>query len=477
MSDYLEFAETAGAGELRPAPGLPMLVRHTAGGRIWLAYEHLRAHEAMLAWADVPALHAMRIDAKRLRYTLESFREVLPAGWMPSSRASCALQDHLGNAQRRRCRLDHGPGLPDDQRRPFRASDPGGRQPVPDVTGGDGGIPAQGPANGLAAHRGAPDAACHREHHRRHLACLAVAGAAPTGRAERGSLERLVTSTLAGSMATWAKPDGPGGSSAFASSARSCRIMSGVGAMSARSQHTRPWARRRGDDDHRTFGELDTGGVEDLEPQRPWPCDRLRREGADLPGVGQRPVHGRVDGRRDIEPGHAVKGPDDAHGRERERWVEPRQVRDRATGNEWPFPTRDHARHWVDAGAEDDLTGRAGTARTCRLRDNRPHHPLAVGTRWSAPARTGPETVPRLGSEPPPCLGAAWLPAVSELPVVGARVLLASHLLRIRDAPPSAVSPGMRRHARTAGRHPDARVEPRTCLWHGRPLVSRTRDT
>ena len=34
---------------------------------------------ATLAWADVPALHALRIDGKRLRYTLESFREVLPA--------------------------------------------------------------------------------------------------------------------------------------------------------------------------------------------------------------------------------------------------------------------------------------------------------------------------------------------------------------------------------------------------------------
>ena len=55
-----------------------MLVRHTAGGRIWTAYEHLRAHETVLGWADVPALHAIRIDAKRLRYTLESFREVLP---------------------------------------------------------------------------------------------------------------------------------------------------------------------------------------------------------------------------------------------------------------------------------------------------------------------------------------------------------------------------------------------------------------
>lgn len=96
VSDYLEFVETPGAGELRPAPGLPVLVRHTAGGRIWTAYEHLRAHETVLGWADVVALHAIRIDAKRLRYTLESFREVMPAGVDSVIARIVVLQDHLG---------------------------------------------------------------------------------------------------------------------------------------------------------------------------------------------------------------------------------------------------------------------------------------------------------------------------------------------------------------------------------------------
>ena len=96
MSDYLEFVETPGAAELRPEPGLPVLVRHTAGGRIWTAYEHLRAHETVLGWADVVALHAIRIDAKRLRYTLESFREVLPPGVEGVIARIVVLQDHLG---------------------------------------------------------------------------------------------------------------------------------------------------------------------------------------------------------------------------------------------------------------------------------------------------------------------------------------------------------------------------------------------
>jgi CHAD domain-containing protein len=97
VNDYLEFTETHGAAERPTSPGSPVLVRHTAGGRIWSAYEHLRAHEAVLGWADIPALHAVRIDAKRLRYTLESFREVLPPATADLIARVTALQDHLGS--------------------------------------------------------------------------------------------------------------------------------------------------------------------------------------------------------------------------------------------------------------------------------------------------------------------------------------------------------------------------------------------
>jgi CHAD domain-containing protein len=96
VNDYLEFTGTPGSAEAPAVPGSPVQVRHTAGGRIWSAYEHLRAHEAVLGWADIPALHAVRIDAKRLRYTLESFREVLPAASGDLIAKATALQDHLG---------------------------------------------------------------------------------------------------------------------------------------------------------------------------------------------------------------------------------------------------------------------------------------------------------------------------------------------------------------------------------------------
>jgi CHAD domain-containing protein len=96
VADYREFVETPGKGELEPSPSAPILVRDTAGGRIWQAYERVRAHDTTLAWADVPALHALRIDGKRLRYTLEFFREVLPRQSDELIARVTELQDHLG---------------------------------------------------------------------------------------------------------------------------------------------------------------------------------------------------------------------------------------------------------------------------------------------------------------------------------------------------------------------------------------------
>jgi CHAD domain-containing protein len=96
VDDYLDFVETTGAGELREDSGRPVLVRHTVAGRIWLAYETVRAHATTLPWADVPALHALRIDGKRLRYTLEFFAEVLPAGSPALIERVTEMQDHLG---------------------------------------------------------------------------------------------------------------------------------------------------------------------------------------------------------------------------------------------------------------------------------------------------------------------------------------------------------------------------------------------
>jgi CHAD domain-containing protein len=96
VDDYLDFVETNGSGEAATRPGEPVLVRDTAAGRLWQAYEHVRAHGAALEWADVPALHALRIEGKRLRYTLEFFREVLPPQAEGLIERVTAMQDHLG---------------------------------------------------------------------------------------------------------------------------------------------------------------------------------------------------------------------------------------------------------------------------------------------------------------------------------------------------------------------------------------------
>jgi len=87
--------DTPGAGAVSngDAPGL---VREAAAGRIWRAYERLRSYDEIVPFADVPTLHALRIDAKRMRYTLEFFGEVLPTSSSSLVAELTAVQDHLG---------------------------------------------------------------------------------------------------------------------------------------------------------------------------------------------------------------------------------------------------------------------------------------------------------------------------------------------------------------------------------------------
>jgi CHAD domain-containing protein len=96
VDDYLAFTETPGAAAVPSAMGRPSLVRDTAGSRILAAYEHVRAYETLITWADVPTLHALRIESKRLRYALECFAEVLPVSSRQLIATVTAAQDHLG---------------------------------------------------------------------------------------------------------------------------------------------------------------------------------------------------------------------------------------------------------------------------------------------------------------------------------------------------------------------------------------------
>jgi CHAD domain-containing protein len=71
-------------------------VRDSIGSRLWRAYENLRVAGSSISSADTEALHAIRIEAKRLRYGLEFLGDVLGdhRGWLIDRLV--ALQDHLG---------------------------------------------------------------------------------------------------------------------------------------------------------------------------------------------------------------------------------------------------------------------------------------------------------------------------------------------------------------------------------------------
>ncbi len=96
VDDYLDFSESPGAAEIMTPLGQPSLVRDTAGSRILAAYERVRAYETIITWADVRTLHALRIEGKRLRYTLEYFSEVLPVNARQLITQITEMQDHLG---------------------------------------------------------------------------------------------------------------------------------------------------------------------------------------------------------------------------------------------------------------------------------------------------------------------------------------------------------------------------------------------
>jgi CHAD domain-containing protein len=96
---YRAFLRSPGVGVKNAAPGdslRPYLVRHILPAGIWDQYGRVRAYETMVALASIETIHALRIEAKRLRYLLEFFREVLRPGCAEAIEAIVALQDHTG---------------------------------------------------------------------------------------------------------------------------------------------------------------------------------------------------------------------------------------------------------------------------------------------------------------------------------------------------------------------------------------------
>jgi triphosphatase len=71
-------------------------IRDRAASSVWTAYEQVRAYASVVRWADLPTLHSLRIEAKRLRYTIEFLGDVLGPERESAVERLVALQDHLG---------------------------------------------------------------------------------------------------------------------------------------------------------------------------------------------------------------------------------------------------------------------------------------------------------------------------------------------------------------------------------------------
>jgi CHAD domain-containing protein len=100
-----DFVETEGLACLPVDPGdgvpIPYRVRHVAPATV---YRRLAAVRAYDEWVTIPEpplarLHALRIACKRLRYTLEFFKEVLGPEARAVIKEIVAVQDHLGALQ------------------------------------------------------------------------------------------------------------------------------------------------------------------------------------------------------------------------------------------------------------------------------------------------------------------------------------------------------------------------------------------
>ncbi len=100
-----QFVETQGMGTwsvlLKGGEPRPHRVRHVAPMIIYQRLATVRAYDEWVSIPDPPPerLHALRIACKRLRYTLEFFREVLGPDTGALIKSIVTIQDHLGNLQ------------------------------------------------------------------------------------------------------------------------------------------------------------------------------------------------------------------------------------------------------------------------------------------------------------------------------------------------------------------------------------------
>ncbi len=96
-SKFIKFISTPGAGAKPASYSSPHLVQHVAPVLIYTRLASVRAYGPILESATIEQLHSLRIEFKKLRYTLEFFSEVLGNEAKQLIEEIKILQDHLGD--------------------------------------------------------------------------------------------------------------------------------------------------------------------------------------------------------------------------------------------------------------------------------------------------------------------------------------------------------------------------------------------
>jgi CHAD domain-containing protein len=95
---FLDFLTTPGKGARSASQDTPApdRVRQVVPVLVYTRLAAVRAYEPLLNAATLEQLHALRIEFKKLRYTLEYFREVLGGESKAVIDEIKTMQDHLG---------------------------------------------------------------------------------------------------------------------------------------------------------------------------------------------------------------------------------------------------------------------------------------------------------------------------------------------------------------------------------------------
>jgi CHAD domain-containing protein len=105
VEEFGAFVETEAMGslpvDLKGGAPRPYRARHVAPVTIYQRLAAVRAYDEWVSIPDPPLarLHALRIACKRLRYTLEFFREILGPDTKALIKEVVVMQDHLGALQ------------------------------------------------------------------------------------------------------------------------------------------------------------------------------------------------------------------------------------------------------------------------------------------------------------------------------------------------------------------------------------------